>query len=112
MLLEAVSMAGQNKNAPVNYDESMVPDFEVPDVLKCEDGSIVKTVRQWERKRRPELMKMLSEQEYGKETIASSVKNYFKGSYMNVVSAFVSDEKISVDELQTLIDMIQAKKDT
>ena len=54
---------------------------------------------------------LISEQEYGKETIASSVKNYFKGSYMNVVSAFVSDEKISVDELQTLIDMIQAKKD-
>ena len=74
MLLEAVSMAGQNKNAPVNYDESMVPDFEVPDVLKCEDGSIVKTVRQWERKRRPELMKMLSEQEYGKTPQHTGIK--------------------------------------
>ena len=65
LFMITVTMAGQNKNAPVNYDESKVPAFEVPDVLKCEDGSYVKTARQWERKRRPELLKMFSEQEYG-----------------------------------------------
>ena len=61
----AATMAGQNKNAAVNYDEGKVPAFEVPDVLRCEDGSYVKTPKQWERKRRPELLKMFSEQEYG-----------------------------------------------
>ena len=54
---------------------------------------------------------LISEQEFGRQTIANTVKNYFKGSYMNVVSSFVNEEKISVDELQKLIDMIQTKKD-
>lgn len=53
---------------------------------------------------------IISEQDFGKQSIAGMVKSYFKGSYMNVVSAFVSDEKISVDELQSLIDMIQTKE--
>ena len=64
-LMMTVTMAGQNKNAPVNYDESKVPAFEVPDVMRCEDGQRVESVRQWEKKRRPELLKMFSEQEYG-----------------------------------------------
>ncbi len=65
LLIWAATSAGQNKNAPVNYDESKVPTFEVPDVLTCADGSRVKTRKQWEHKRRPELMKMFGEQEYG-----------------------------------------------
>jgi len=63
--LMTVTMMGQNENAPVNYDESKVPMFEVPDVLKCIDGERIETARQWEKKRRPELMRMFSEQEYG-----------------------------------------------
>lgn len=64
-LLMAFGVRSQNKNAPVNYDESKVPTFEVPDILKCEDGVHVETVKQWEKKRRPELLRMFSEQEYG-----------------------------------------------
>lgn len=65
MLMLAATAAGQNKNAPVNYDENQVPAFEVPDILTCSDGSHIETRRQWERKRRPELLKMFSEEEYG-----------------------------------------------
>ena len=61
LLTWAVTSAGQNKN----YDESQVPTFEVPDALTCSDGTRVKTRKQWENKRRPELLKLLSEQEYG-----------------------------------------------
>ena len=53
---------------------------------------------------------LISEHEFGKQSIAGMVKNYFEGSYMSVVSSFVSDEKISVDELQALIKMIEEKK--
>lgn len=63
--LMTVTMTGQNKKAPVNYDESIVPNFELPDVLECKDGYRVETVRQWEKKRRPELLRMFSELEYG-----------------------------------------------
>ena len=53
---------------------------------------------------------LVSEQEFGKQGIAGMVKNYFEGSYLSVVSSFVSDEKISVDELQQLIDMVKELK--
>lgn len=56
---------GQNKNAPVNYDESLVPAYELPDVLTCQDGKRVATRKEWERKRRPELLRLFAEQEYG-----------------------------------------------
>lgn len=38
------------------------------------------------------------------------VRNFFKGSYLSVVSALVKEEKISVDELRELIDIIEKDK--
>lgn len=64
-VLMSAAMTGQNKNAPVNYDESQVPDLQLPDPLRCADGHIVETARQWEKVRRPELLRMFSELEYG-----------------------------------------------
>lgn len=57
--------SGQNKNAPVNYDEGKVSAFTVPDPLMSADGSRIETIKQWEKKRRPELLQTFSEQEYG-----------------------------------------------
>ena len=63
---EVVITGGKpDKNAPVNYDESKVPAFDLPEVLTCENGRRVATVGQWEKKRRPELLSLFSEQEYG-----------------------------------------------
>jgi hypothetical protein len=64
-LFMTATIAGQNKNAPVNYDEGKVPTFELPDPLKCENGESVSTIKQWEKVRRHEIMKLFSEQVYG-----------------------------------------------
>ena len=64
-LFVSTAIMGQNKNAPVNYDESQVPNIELPDPLKANDGQIIETAKQWEKKRRPELLRMFSEMEYG-----------------------------------------------
>ncbi len=37
------------------------------------------------------------------------IKNYFSGSYIGAVSTLVEEEKISLDELKELIDMIEKK---
>lgn len=49
----------------------------------------------------------ISEQEYGRSSMAGVIKNYFDNSYMSVVSAFVKEKKISVDELKDLIEQIE-----
>ena len=50
---------------PVNYDEAKVPHYVLPNVLQCDDGHIVTTTREWERTRRPEVMRLLATHEYG-----------------------------------------------
>ena len=63
--LFSVSVMLAQKLRPVNYDESKVPNYVLPDVLTCKDGTKVTTVKQWEKIRRPEIMDMLYHQEYG-----------------------------------------------
>ncbi len=38
------------------------------------------------------------------------IKNYFHDSYLSAVSALVKEEKISVDELKELIDMVERQQ--
>ncbi|MDR1724008.1 MAG: acetylxylan esterase [Tannerella sp.] len=61
----------------VNYDEAKVPKFELPDVLLLNNDSKVETKEQWERQRRPEVLRMFASEMYGKtpkETISVSYK--------------------------------------
>lgn len=51
---------------PPNYDESKVPEYTLPDPLVMEDGTPVTTPEQWNTRRRPEILKLFSEQVYGK----------------------------------------------
>ncbi len=48
-----------------NYDESKVPAYVLPELLKCQNGEKVTTVEQWEKQRRPELMELFASQMYG-----------------------------------------------
>lgn len=49
-----------------NYDESKVPQYTLPDPLKCEDGTEVTTPELWKTKRRPELIRLFETHVYGK----------------------------------------------
>ncbi len=51
---------------PVNYDESMVGTYTLPDPLKLRNGKEVKNARDWYKKRRPEILKLIETFEYGK----------------------------------------------
>ena len=49
----------------VNYDESQMPGYTLPDVLLCQDGSKIETADDWQKKRRPELLQMFKDVMYG-----------------------------------------------
>lgn len=49
----------------VNYDESKVPQYELPDPLVFDNGKTVKNKRQWTKKRRAEIIEVFSQEMYG-----------------------------------------------
>lgn len=57
--------------AKVNYDESKVPVYTLPDVLTLTNGSKVTTKKEWMKKRRPELLHLFETQIYGKASARS-----------------------------------------
>ena len=60
-----------------NYDEALVPQYDLPDVLMNSDGTCVKTARQWEKVRRKEILNLLSKEEYG-FTPTGKIKTSYK----------------------------------
>ena len=52
----------------------------------------------------------VSESEYGKNSLKSVINRYFSNSYTSAVSSLVQEEKISVDELKSLIELIEKQK--
>jgi BlaI family penicillinase repressor len=52
----------------------------------------------------------ISKSEYGKKSINQLVKGYFEGSPAKLVSQFVNDNKLSLEELETLLEQIKSSK--
>lgn len=69
-MLVMVAWAGRVSGAEPNYDESKVPAYKLPDPLICEDGTPVRNRRDWERRRRPELLWLFEEHVYGRAPTA------------------------------------------
>ena len=46
---------------------------------------------------------VVSKDEFKKKTLRNVISKYFNNSYLDVVSAFVNEEDISIDELKKLI---------
>jgi BlaI family penicillinase repressor len=53
---------------------------------------------------------IISREEFSKNTIKNLVSKYFDQSYSSVVSMFVREEKISVEEIKALIRQVEENK--
>ena len=66
--------SGQRQNAPpkdvagipVNYDESLVGSYTLPDPLVLSDGGRVRDAKSWYGKRRPEIVRLFEEHQFGR----------------------------------------------
>ena len=50
---------------------------------------------------------LIAEEDMGKKSISSIIGRYFKNSYLKVVSSFVEDGNIPVEDLQRLLDEVE-----
>ncbi len=51
---------------PVNYDESLTGNYTLPDPLVLANGKPVRDARTWNEQRRPEIVRLFEENEYGR----------------------------------------------
>ena len=51
---------------PVNYDESLAGNYILPDPLVLSDGMRVRDAQTWYRKRRPEILRLFEEHQFGR----------------------------------------------
>lgn len=51
---------------PVNYDQAKVGTYTLPDPLKLENGKPVRDAKTWFTKRRPQIVKLYEEDQYGR----------------------------------------------
>lgn len=49
-----------------NYDEALVPSYELPDLLLGADGTRIEDAAAWEARRRPELLELFREHMFGR----------------------------------------------
>ena len=63
-LLIVPELWAQREN--VIYEESKVPQYQLPDVLTRFKGGKVKTEKTWFRKQRPEILKLFTDEVYGR----------------------------------------------
>ena len=60
--------------------------------------------------RNHEYYPLVSKEEYSKSSLKSFAKSYFDGSYSNMVSFFVKEKSLSVEELEKLLQQIKKQK--
>ncbi|HPN36618.1 MAG TPA: acetylxylan esterase [bacterium] len=60
--------------ADANYDEANVPAYVLPDPLLCSDGTLVTSAADWWSKRRPEVLRLLEQEVYGRTPAAKKLK--------------------------------------
>lgn len=65
VLAMSAPLAGQEP-PDTNYDESKVPQYELPDPLVCDDGRPVTDAEMWRDVRRPEILAAFAEHVYGR----------------------------------------------
>ena len=51
---------------PVNYDEALVGTYKLPDPLGLANGSPVRDAKTWNENRRPEIVRLFEENQYGR----------------------------------------------
>src|SRR5262245_20259410 len=69
-----VTATAQTQNAPpkvvagipVNYDETLVGSYQLPDPRVLADGKPVRDANAWSRKRRPEIVRLFEENQFGR----------------------------------------------
>lgn len=61
-----VTRVGAADLPPPNYDESTLAPYRLPELLRCQDGTLLQSAADFSAKRRPELLELFRQHVYGR----------------------------------------------
>ncbi|HEV8503988.1 MAG TPA: hypothetical protein VGQ53_01270, partial [Chitinophagaceae bacterium] len=68
LLLANIRLSAQDSS--INYDESKIPLYTLPDALQLKDGRRITTAKEWMQQQRPAMLKLFADNVYGRIPIA------------------------------------------
>lgn len=94
----------------VNYDESKIPPYTLPDVMTAVDGQTIKTIQQWEANR-PALLQLFAENVYGttpkltlkQHFVVTKTKEVFGGKAIQKQISIVFDDYPTLGSINMLL---------
>lgn len=112
---------------PINFNEDAVGTYILPDMLRLDNGQMVSGEKEWTEKRRPEILRMIEQIQFGKspgrpaqlnwqvveqgsafrgKAIRKQVVLYFtKGNYSNPVNMLVYLPSASIKPVPLLLNL-------
>jgi len=94
ILTTASSVSGQAKFV-ANYDESKIPEYQLPNVLIDQQGHPIKTAKQWNQQR-SDLLNVFAEQVYGKAPEACEISSKLISSSNDAVKGKAVRREVDV----------------
>lgn len=68
ILCFTMAVLGMSENIQsANYDESKIPAYALPELLKSSDGKVITSAAEWNEVRRPEVLRLFEEHVYGRQ---------------------------------------------
>lgn len=87
---------GQQKEFVPNYDESRIPNYELPDPLVTKAGDRVVDAEMWAQVRRPELLKLFQTHVYGRGPAACEISHTLVSSTENAIGGKAVRREVDV----------------
>ena len=72
VLVTHVNATAQGRFVP-NYDETAIPDYELPSCLITNEGKVVSNAAMWEKTRRAEILELFESEVYGRSPEACKI---------------------------------------
>lgn len=81
----------------LNYDESKIPPYKLPELLVSDNGKVIRNSREWETIQRPAILKKFTEHVYGKIP-AKPADIHFKTTYVdnNAINGKATRKEITI----------------
>lgn len=90
------SNLGFSQRPGINQDESKVPEFTLPKLLVCNDGSIVDSVQGWEARRRGEVLQLFADHVYGNFPVSELNTEFLAGSQWEVFEGNAIRKEVTI----------------